>query len=57
MNFKQALKLHNGDEVITKFSGSGIVKNVQIDTKNKLVLVDVSTPHSWLPNLHHTMIK
>ena len=57
MRYNQAVKLHNDDEVIVKGIGSGIVKNVLVDSKNKMVLVDVSQAGAWMPSLHHTMIK
>ena len=58
MNYKNAIKLSNGDEVILKSTGeSAFVKQTRHIEFTKSVMIDVVVGNEWFPNIHHTHLK
>lgn len=57
MKYRDAKKLHNGDEVQLKSTGEVLTVSATTELANKVILISAMTSEGWIPSIPHTAVK
>lgn len=57
MKYRDAKKLHNGDEVQLKSTGEIVTVSAVTELEGKTLLISAMTNDGWMPSIPHTWVK